>query len=343
VHLGRLWRVWLAMLVISGSAAACGSARPAGTRPPVSSRSIGSTAPPPKTTAPTSTPTTRRPTVPPSTSTSDPATTKPAKPPYPLASEVLPLVDASRPTVSHGILVARTRRLTTLVWLPSAPGRWPLVVFAHGFQVGPAPYAELLEAWAAQGFVVAAPEFPLSDQAVAGANLDENDLNQQPADVRFVADALVAPGAPLAGRIDASRVGVAGHSDGAEAALAVSLSPAPAGQPVIRAVIAMSVQPLPGVTATANPPILVTQGDADTINPLDYGQQTWAEAAGPKYLAILHGAGHLPPLEAGSSWLPSLEATTEAFLRTYVAGDAPSSSIVAAGSNPPLVTITAAG
>jgi acetyl esterase/lipase len=146
----------------------------------------------------------------------------------------------------------------------------------------------------------------------------------------------------LAARIDASRVGVAGHSDGAETALAVSLLSTPAGQPAIRAVIAMSVQPLTGVTATANPPILVTQGDADTINPLDYGQQTFAEAAGPKYLAILHGAGHLAPLEAGSPWLPAVEATTEAFLRTYVAGHAASSSIVAAASDPPLVSITAA-
>jgi pimeloyl-ACP methyl ester carboxylesterase len=201
----------------------------------------------------------------------------------------------------------------------------------------------MLEAWAAQGFVVAAPEFPLTDQAIAGANLDENDLEQQPADVRFVIDALVAPGAPLAGRIDASRVAVAGHSDGAETALAVSLLPAPAGQPAIRTVIAMSVQPLVGVDATSNPPILVTQGDADTINPLSYGEQTFAEAARPKYLAILHGAGHLAALESGSPWLPAVEATTEAFLRTYLARDAPSSGIVAAGTDPPLVSIARSG
>jgi acetyl esterase/lipase len=200
----------------------------------------------------------------------------------------------------------------------------------------------MLEGWAAQGFVVAAPEFPLTDQSIAGANLDENDLNQQPADVRFVIDALVAPGAPLATHINASRVGVAGHSDGAETALAASLLAAPAGQPPIRAVIALSAQPLVGVNATANPPMLIAQGDADTINPPSLGEQTYAEAAGPKYLAILHGAGHLAPLEVGSPWLQPVEATTEAFLRTYVAGDAPSSNIVAAGTDPPSVSIISA-
>ncbi len=239
--------------------------------------------------------------------------------------------------------MAPTRKLTTLVWMPAAPGRWPLVVFAHGFQIGPGPYTQLLEAWAAQGFVVAAPEFPLTDQAIAGANLDESDIVHQPADVRFVIDALVAPDGPVAAGVDVSRIGVAGHSDGAETALAVSLLPTPAGQPAIRAVIAMSVQPLPGVAATANPPILVTQGDADTINPLAWGEQTWADAAGPKYLAILHGAGHLPPLEAGSPWLPAVETTTEAFLRTYVARDAPSSGILVSGSDPPLMSIRASG
>ena len=74
------------------------------------------------------------------------------------------------------------------MWLPAAPGRRPLIVFAHGFDVGPGIYAALLDAWAAHGYVVAAPEFPLTDPAVAGASLDENDINNQPADLRFVTE-----------------------------------------------------------------------------------------------------------------------------------------------------------
>jgi hypothetical protein len=215
-----------------------------------------------------------------------------------------------------------------------------LLVFAHGYQVGPTPYLTLLRAWAAQGYVVAAPEFPLTDEAVAGTNLDENDTEQQPADMRFVIDELVAPGSPLAGRIDRSRVGVAGHSDGADTALAVSIKPTPLGEPVIRSSITMSVSAINGVAHMTNPPLLVTQGDADTINPETQAVQAWDVAVSPKYLAILHGAGHLPPLEAGSQWLSGIEATTEAFLRAYLAGTGGPSRIVPAGTEPPLITIT---
>jgi fermentation-respiration switch protein FrsA (DUF1100 family) len=249
-----------------------------------------------------------------------------------VSTVTLRLVDTSRPTVSHGREISPSRALTTLVWLPAAAGRWPLVVFAHGFQVGPQPYATLLTAWAAHGYVVAAPEFPLTDAAIAGANLDEADIDSQPADVRFVTDFLVSSGSPLAARIDSTRVAVAGHSDGGETALAAAVAPVPAGEPPYRAVIAMSVQPLTGTGPTENPPILVTQGDADTINPPMYGYQTWQQARSPKYLLVLHGGGHLPPLEADSAWLPGVEAVTEAFLDAYMAVDGPVARVAAAAS-----------
>ena len=249
-------------------------------------------------------------------------------PPFPVAGVSLPFVDPSRPTVSHGHTVSANRALTTTVWFPNRPGRFPLVVFAHGFQVSPAPYASLLETWAAHGFVVAAPAFPLTDPDVAGANLDEADIDNQPADVRFVTDQLVSQNSPVSGRIDPSRIAVAGHSDGAETALAAGTSPAPSGEPPYRAVLVLSGQPVPGA-AGRNPPALVIQGDADTINPPDYGYSTWDQAASPKYLLVLRGAGHLPPFESGSAWLAGVESVTDAFLDAYAAGDAPVQAIAA--------------
>jgi acetyl esterase/lipase len=294
--------------VVFGAAACSGAA---------ASRVASTPATPTSTTTTTST-TAPAPTVPPTT-----ATTVPAGPPYQVGSTVVNLVDASRPTVSHGRTVSPSRALTTLVWYPQVSKRSPLIVFAHGYQVGPAPYETMLESWAAHGYVVAAPEFPLTDQSIAGANLDENDINNQPDDLRFVTDSLVAGGSPVASRIEASRVAVAGHSDGAETALAASVAPTPAGEPAYRALVAMSVQELPGVSHTANPPMLVTQGDADTINPPSYGYTAYQDGSSPKFLLVIRGGEHLPPLQAGSAWLPGLEAATEGFLDAYVASDGP--------------------
>jgi dienelactone hydrolase len=255
-----------------------------------------------------------------------------------VSEQTFSLVDRSRPEVSHGRLVSPYRKLTTLVWAPDAPGLWPLVVFAPGFQVGPAPYEAFLEAWAARGYVVAAPEFPLTDAAVAGANLDESDIDQQPADVRFVTDWMVSVADPLARRIDPAEVAVAGHSDGGETALAAAEAAVPPGEPRFRAVVAMSVQPL-GTRPASFGPLLVTQGDADTINPPSYGLAAYRLAEPPKYLLVLRGGGHLPPLEAGSPWLPGLEAVSEAFLAAYVAGSAPPSAIAAAAAGNPLLSL----
>jgi pimeloyl-ACP methyl ester carboxylesterase len=103
----------------------------------------------------------------------------------------------------------------------------------------------------------------------------------------------------------------------------------------------MSVQPLAGSGRTGNPPILVTQGDADTINPPSWGAQTWDQAAGPKYLLVLRGGGHLPPLQAGSAWLPGIEAVSEAFLDAYLVGDGATSAIPTAAAGSPLLTLEA--
>ena len=109
----------------------------------------------------------------------------------------------------------------------SAGGPYPLVVFGHGFAVTPHVYASLLQSWARAGYVVAAPVFPLGN-ADAPDGPDEADLVNQPADMSFVISSLLAlnqPGAgALTGLIDPGQIAVAGHSDGAETALAVAYS-----------------------------------------------------------------------------------------------------------------------
>ena len=270
------------------------------------------------------------------------ATTAPAPapgPPFPVAATTMALVDPSRPTVSRGVTVSPSRALTTTVWSPTAAGRWPLLVFAAGFRVGPQDYSHLGRLWAAAGYVVAAPSFPLADAAVAGPALDEGDLDNEPADVRFVISAITAPSSPVAGRVDAGRIGVAGHSDGAEVALAVAQQPATA----IRAVIALAGQP---VTAGLghNPPLLVVQGDADTVNPPERGQAVFDRATGPHFLLTLSGGDHSTPFAAGSRWQAVVDDVTVTFLHRYLAGQpATDDRLLATGNRPGLALMVSAG
>ena len=252
-------------------------------------------------------------------------------PPFGVSTMTLSLVDTTRPTVSKGHLLSASRRLTTLVWSPEAPGRWPLVVFAHGFSVGPTPYEHLCRAWAAAGYVVAAPRFPLTDESVAGAALDVGDLANQPAEVGFVVRALTAPTAPVAPKIDAGRVAVAGHSDGAETALAAA-----AAAPSFRAVIAMSGGP---VGSGRNPALLAIQGDADPINPPADGYAVFQQASAPRFLLRLLGGGHLPPFDGTTAYQPVVERVTVDFLDRFVAGSGSSSAALLGDARPPLAAI----
>ncbi len=195
----------------------------------------------------------------------------------PVASATYQFVDTTRSTQTEsGVLVASTRTLPTTVWYPAdRPGPWPLIVFGHGFQIGPAPYDRLCEKWASAGYVVASPSFPLTDQTRAGQYLDEYDMIHQPSDMSFLITQLLAvsqSGAdPLAGRVDPTRVAVAGHSDGATSALAVGYYPATT-DPRVKAVVALSADPFPTLdTATGTATLLDVHGDADSITPFENG------------------------------------------------------------------------
>ncbi len=99
-------------------------------------------------------------------------------------------------------------------------GPRPLVVFSHGYSLGPEWYATLLEHYASHGFVVLAPEHVESDWFQAwAASFD------RPRDIEGtldLAEELTAAGGALAGKIDVGSVAVAGHSYGGYTALAMA-------------------------------------------------------------------------------------------------------------------------
>jgi dienelactone hydrolase len=205
-----------------------------------------------------------------------------------------------------------------------AGGPYPLVVFGHGFAVTPRLYASLLQSWARAGYVVAAPVFPLGN-ADAPDGPDEADLINQPADMSFVISRLLAlnqPGAgALAGLIDPAQIAVAGHSDGAETALAVAYSRR-FRDPRVRAAMIFSGAEMSGVGGYAftegGPPLLAAQGTADAFNEPKYTNAYFNLARRPKFLLRLLGAGHLPPYSYQQPQLAIVERVTRAFLDTYL-------------------------
>jgi pimeloyl-ACP methyl ester carboxylesterase len=235
------------------------------------------------------------------------------------------------------------RPVTTIVRYPTTGGPYPLVVFGHGFALGPAIYAQLLAAWARAGFVVAAPVFPRANPEAPGGPT-EADLPNQPADMSLVITRLLAlsarPGSLLADRIDPGRVAVAGHSDGAVTALATAYDArfrdARVGAAVILAGARMTGM---GAFPTHGPPLLAMQGTADPINDAANTLAYYRRAHRPKFLVLLTGASHRPPFTTEEPQLEIVERVTIAFLDHYLKGAA-LRPMLAAARNPGYSTLT---
>lgn len=216
--------------------------------------------------------------------------------------------------------------------LPGAPlrrdaGRFPLIIFGHGFAVTPRPYAALLQAWARAGYVVAAPYFPLENGAAPGGP-DESDLVNQPRDVSFLITRLLAAGAPgsgsyLAGALNTREVGVSGQSDGGETALTAAYDRDFLDRR-IRAAAILSGAKIPGIPGftfpAASPPLLATQGTADTVNPPSFTHAFFDVAPSPKFLLRLFGADHLGPYTDAQPQLAIVERVSIAFFDRYLRG-----------------------
>jgi fermentation-respiration switch protein FrsA (DUF1100 family) len=107
------------------------------------------------------------------------------------------------------------RSLPVRIWFPTAPGRYPLVLFSHGLTSQPSDFNDLLTRWAQAGFVVAGPKYPHT--SYEAPQFDSGDIVNQPADASFVLDSILGLGVhdPLPAILDPQRIAAAGHSGGA--------------------------------------------------------------------------------------------------------------------------------
>lgn len=238
--------------------------------------------------------------------------------------KVLHLVDPSRKIrLSDGRRILRP--VTTYLWYPPAAGGngpWPLIVFGHGFASTPFRYRRLLRAWAAAGYLVAAPVFPLGNANAPGGP-NENDIVNQPGDMSFVITRLLAASkaseSPLHGLIDPARIADAGQSDGAETAFAAAYERPWHDRRVHAAVILSGAELGRHVQLVPNSaPLLAVQGTADRINPPVYTRELFRAVDRPKFLLLLRRAGHLGPYTVPGPRLAGIERVSIAFLDHYL-------------------------
>jgi len=262
----------------------------------------------------------------------------------------LTFVDRTRGTVARPPQPASLQReLVTAVRRPSSgDGPWPLVVFGHGFAISSDAYATLLDAIAASGFVVAAPEFPGSSTTRPGRP-DEHDLDQEPCDLAVVAtevEAASAGAGELAGTVRPGPVALAGQSDGATAAAFAALSGDPCHPGIavapVAAVVAFSANPVPAAAIDAGlaapPALLAITGSADAVNPASHTRAVFDQWPATAWLLTSRGDGHLAP-STDSPHRSAIDAVVVDFLHGALDPDPTASDRMASDAAAPGLTL----
>lgn len=225
-------------------------------------------------------------------------------------------VDDTRATPANGTYAGdAVRTLVTGVWYPAASagagsvaasgGPFPIVMYSHGFTTNQNENVALFELLASNGYVVVSTRFPLTNGQAPGGPT-ELDLPNQPADVSFVLDQVIALGAtaghPLQGAVDGSRVGAVGFSVGALTTLLATFHK-DLRDPRIDAAVVLGPPAsmfAPSFYDTTDTPLLALHGDADAVFAYDPHATTLrANARSPMALLTLARGTHTGFTTAG--------------------------------------------
>src|SRR6202166_237285 len=222
----------------------------------------------------------------------------------------------------------RNKDVRVRIFYPVIAGKYPVIIFSHGAGGSDTCCESLTHHWATYGYITLQPihddsvvqgrssgdenaQFP---QAVREALKNPALWEDRPRDISFLLDSL--PGlqkrvAGLNGKIDISRIGVAGHSTGAYTAEAIGGAlvdlPGHPGQnfsdPRAKAILCLSPQGPGqfGLTARSfsniSLPFMGITGSLDNLGPL--ANAAWHKIPfersqpGDKYEVFIQGASHI--------------------------------------------------
>jgi predicted dienelactone hydrolase len=238
---------------------------------------------------------------------------------FAMGSAQLSLVDASRSIKpSAGFEGAQQRRIDVLVWYPAAQastvervplakgGPWPLVIYSHGTFSRPDSAMHLVRELVGRGYVVAAPNYPLTSSTaftkVTSANT--TDVIEQTRDIGFVIDSLLTDPFFKAA-IDPAKIGTTGISLGAVTSYFASFG-AQTRDPRIKATapiaaadpVQSALQSSVGMEGTQHAPVsvpvLFVSGDEDIFaKTTGRPYSAFMRLESPKFEVMIKGAPHL--------------------------------------------------
>jgi len=200
-------------------------------------------------------------------------------------------VDPTRPTSTPGNAAYASKRiLPTDIYIPTATTPRPLIMFSHGYHGAPAKFSLLFGAWARAGYMVAAPQFPLT--STRGAPYDQvTDFVNQPGDISFVLTQLLH--GPLRSQIDSSRIAAAGLSLGGGTTYGLIDNPCCLDTRYRAAAIFDGLRlPFTKPFRKNTVPVLIAHIDTDIAVPYRLAEQWYAQSASPKWFLTFHTGAH---------------------------------------------------
>ena len=235
----------------------------------------------------------------------------------------------------------RSRTIPVRIRMPASSGKVGVILFSHGLGGSLDAGAIWAHAWAEAGFAVVNVQHPGSDSAIFGkpgfkSALGGDQLMARVGDIQFVIGELgrrVLEGKCDLARIDMARIGMAGHSFGAQTVQAIAgqhfpfvIQP-PMSDPRVRAAVGLSPSPpLAGspaeAFATIRIPFLSVTGTEDAvpfvypITPLQRQEPFRMMPPGDKFLLVLKGGTH--EMFAGQQFVTMLNGEPPPHVRNTV-------------------------
>jgi dienelactone hydrolase len=167
-------------------------------------------------------------------------------------------------------------------------------MFSHGSCGYPLQSTFLLPLIASRGYVVVAPPHPgntiFEFPSCGTPQVQLSSAVERPQDVIFALDQMLAasadPASPFSGALDASRIGMSGHSFGGFTTFLVVAQDA-------RFKVAIPMAPAtPVMHASLAVPSLMMLGTIDGVINLTTARQAYADSLSPKYKVEIEHAGH---------------------------------------------------